>query len=235
MIKISFEVQEINYEKCFESLIPQVTEECRSKTEPDELEKLIARLGDDAVPVVEKLIGFLDTDTRDQIIVWLLEDQQDMIVSSANAAMKELLGGDAIVIGAIYALDEPGTKISLRAVQVKTDSKQLVESPALTGVAGGAAKLAFRIAKAETIEKDAVKLLSSELIKPKLISILSDSLREAGLYLTLSDIVITEDSGNEKIPRMTDPEKDEGLLPDAIEDKIIDALVSWMKETVRPV
>jgi len=59
---------------------------------------------------------------------------------------------------------------------------------------------------------------------------LTDSLRESGLYLTLSNVVIEEDSGNEEIPRMMDPEKDEGLLPDAIEDKIIDALVAWLKE-----
>lgn len=230
MIKISFEVQEINYEKSFESLIKQLAEECRANPEPTELEKLIVRLGDDTVPLVEKLLGYLDTDTRDQMIVWLLETLHDDLVSSANTAMHDLLGGDAIVIGALYALDKPGPKISLHAVQVKTDSKQLVESPALTGLVGGAAKLAFRIAKAETIEKEAVKLLSSDLVKPKLISVLSDSLREAGLHLTLSDVVITEDSGTEEIPRMMDPDKDEGLLPDAIEDKIIDALVAWLKE-----
>lgn len=230
MIKISFEVQEINYEKSFESLIPQLTEGCKANPEPTEMEKLIVRLGDDTVPLVKKLLGFLDTDTRDQIIVWLLESLHDDLVSSANAAMREMLGGDAIVIGALYALDKPGPKISLHAVQVKTDSKQLIDSPALTGITGGAAKLAFRIAKAETIEKEAVKLLSSDMIKPKIISVMSDSLREAGLHLTLSDIVITEDPGTEKIPRMLDPNKDEGMLPDALEDKIIDALVAWLKE-----
>ena len=230
MIRISFEVQEIDYEKCFASLIPQLTEECRANDAPTEIEKLIVRLGDDTVPLVEKLLRFLDTDTRDQIIVWLLEDQRDTIVSSVNKAMHDYLGGDAVVIGTLYAQDKPGTQIALHAVQVKTDSKQLVESPALTGFAGGAAKLAFRIAKAETIEKEVVELLSSGFVKPKLITMLSDSLREAGLHLTLSDVVITEDSGEEEIPRMMDPEKDEGLIPDAIEDKIIDALVAWLRE-----
>lgn len=232
MLKICFEVQKIDYVKCFESLIPKLTEECKSKTNPTEVEKLLVKLGDDTVSIVGKLLGFLDTDTRDQIIVWLLEDQQDPIVSSANAAIQEMLGVDAFVIGALYALDKPGPKISLNAVQIKTDSKKLVESPALTGVAGGAAKLAFRIAKAETIENEAVKLLSSDFVKSRLISILSDSLCEAGLHITLNDIVIAEDSENEKIPRMTDPEKDEGLIPDAIEDRIIDALVSWLKESL---
>ncbi len=229
MIKISFEIREINYEKSFESLISQLTEECRSKTDPTELEKLIARLGDDTALLVNKLLGYLDTDTRDRIIVWLLEDQRDEIVSSLNKAMHDYLGGDAVVIGTVYAQDQPGPKIALHAAQVKTDSKQLIESPALTGIAGGAAKLAFRIAKAETIEKEAVELLSSGFIKPKLITMLSDGLREAGLHITLNDVVITEDSGNEEIPRMMDPEKDEGLIPDAIEDKIIDAFVAWLR------
>ena len=232
MINISFVVQKINYEKCFENLIRQLVEECRSNTDPTEIDKLVARLGDDTVPVVEKLLGFLDADTRDDIIVWILEKQQDLIVSSANKALHDLLGGDAVVIGTIYARNHPGTKISLHAGQVKTDSKQLIDSPVLTGLTGGVAKLAFMLSDAETIEKEGVKLLSSDYVKSKLISTLSDSLLKAGVYITLSDIVIKEDSGKEKIERMADPEKDEGLLPDAIEDRIIDALVAWLKHTV---
>ncbi len=230
MIRISFEVGSIDYEKSFESLITQLTEECRKNPAPTEIEKLIVRLGDDTVPLVNKLLGFLDTDARDQIIVWLLEDLQDDLIRSANESLHQLLGGDGVVIGALYALDQPGPKISLQAAGVRMDFKQLAESPALTGLAGGAAKLAFRIAKSETIEREGIKLLTSDLVKPKFISILSDSLREAGLHLTLSDVIITEDDGTAEMPRMKDPEKDEGLLPDAIEDKIIDALVAWLKE-----
>lgn len=233
MIKISIEVQEINYEKTFESLITQLIGECRKKEDPNEIEKLITRLGGDTIQVVNKLVGLLDTDTRDQIIVWLLESQREMIVSSANKAMHDLLGGDAIVIGDLYAQDKPGTQISLHAVRVKTDSKQLIESPALTGIGGGVAKLAFMLTKAETIEKEVVSLLSSEYIKPQIISTLSDSLREAGLHLAISDIEVKEDSGDEEIPRMMDPEKDEGLLPDVIEDKIIDAVAAWLREMLK--
>ena len=229
MVKISIEVKEINYEKSFDSLITQLIKECRAKADPTEIEKLITRLGGDTIQVANKLIGFLDTDTRDQIIVWLLESQHDTIVSSVNEAMHDMLGGDAVVIGALYAQDEPGPKISLHAARVKTDSKQLVESPALTGIVGGAAKLVFSLTDPKTIEKEAIKLLSSDYVKPKLISMLSDSLHEAGLYITLKDIVISEDSGKEAIPRMMDPEKDEGLLPDVLEDKIIDAFVAWLR------
>ena len=232
MVKISFEVKEINYEKSFESLITQLIGECRKKADPTELEKLITRLGGDTIQVVNKLIGFMDTDTRDQIIVWLIESRQDIIISSLNKAMHDALGGDAFVIGALYAQDEPGTKISLHADRVKIDTKQLVESPALTGLAGGAAKLIFSLAKSETIEKEGIKLLSSDYVKPEIVSALSKSLLEAGLHLTLSDVVIAEDSGKDEIPRMMDPEKDEGLIPDAIEDKIIDAVVAWLRAII---
>lgn len=230
MLRISFEVWRIDYEKIFESMLPQLTEECRSKTEQNELEKLVDRLGDDTVPLMKKLIGYLDTDTRDQIVVWVIESMRDNLVSTVNKAMHDMLGGDAVVIGDLYAQDEPGTRISLHAVQVKIDSGKLAESPALTGFTGGLAKLILRLSEPEALEKAAIELLTSEYVKPKIISAMTDGLREAGLNITMFDLKIMEDPGDVKVPRMMDPEKDEGLLPDDIEDKIIDALVAWLKE-----
>jgi hypothetical protein len=231
MIKIRIDVKDINYEKCFETLIPQLTADCKTKADPELFDKLIIKLGDDIIPVVEKLLGFVDTDTRDKIIVWLVEDQQETIVSALNKALHDTLGSDAIVIGSLYAEDKPGAKIALHAARVKTDSTKLDESPVLTGIGGGLAKFVFSVTDADTIEKGAVKLLSSDYVKPKIVSALSDSLHKAGLHLTISDIVIQEDSGKGKIPCIMDPEKEEGRLPAAIEDKVIDALVAWLKET----
>ena len=233
MIKISLEVQEINYEKCFENLIPQLTKDFKSSTDPTEIDKLIIRLGDDLVPVVNRLVGFLDTDTRDQIIVWMVEEMQDTIVDPVNKALHDYLGVDAVIIGTLYAQDQPGTRISLHAGQVRTDSTQLTDSPALTGIIGGIAKFAFMFSDPGAVEKDVINLLSSEYVKPKIISTLSDGLHKAGLQVTVSDILVSEDTGKGKIPRMKDPEKDEGLLPDVIEDKIIDALVAWLKGTLK--
>lgn len=233
MIKISLEVQEINYEKCFENLIPQLTKDFKSSTDPTEIDKLIIRLGNDLVPVVNRLVGFLDTDTRDQIIVWMVEEMQDTIVDSVNKALHDYLGVDAVIIGTLYAQDQPGTRISLHAGQVRTDSTQLTDSPALTGIIGGIAKFAFMFSDPGAVEKDVINLLSSEYVKPKIISTLSDGLHKAGLQVTVSDILVSEDTGKGKIPRMKDPEKDEGLLPDVIEDKIIDALVAWLKGSLK--
>ena len=231
MIKISFKMKAIDYEKSFESLLPQLTEDCKSRAEdPTTLDKFIIKLGDDFVPVVNKLISYLDTDTRDQIVVWLIEELEEMIVGTLNKALVDMLGADAIVIGNIYALDEPGAKISLHAARIKTDSKKLADSPALTGFTGGLAKMIFSLTDPDTIETEAVGLLSSDYVKSQLITTLSDSLHEAGVHITLSDIVISQYSGEEEIPRIADPGEDEGHLPAAIEDPIIDALVEWLKQ-----
>ncbi|HAE44900.1 MAG TPA: hypothetical protein DCG37_04795 [Lachnospiraceae bacterium] len=163
----------------------------------------------------------------------MVEEMQDTIVDSVNKALHDYLGVDAVIIGTLYAQDQPGTRISLHAGQVRTDSTQLTDSPALTGIIGGIAKFAFMFSDPGAVEKDVINLLSSEYVKPKIISTLSDGLHKAGLQVTVSDILVSEDTGKGKIPRMKDPEKDEGLLPDVIEDKIIDALVAWLKGTLK--
>lgn len=232
MLAIRLEVAEINYEKCFENLIPRMVEDCESQSDLTEVEKLLLRLGSDAVPVIKKMLRYLDTDTRDQIFVWLLEGFQDMFVNTANKQMQEQFAGDAIVIGGFYAEDQPGPGITLYAAQVRIDFEKLVNSPALGGVIGGAAKLALRISKPEKLEKKGIRLLSSDLVKPLFISALSDSLEKAGLILAIGDVELVDDSDIVLPPPMMDPSKDEGLIPDEIEDRILDGIAAWLKDSL---
>lgn len=228
---IRFEVQDINYEECFRNLIPQMISRTKGQPNLSEPEKLLIRLGDDAVPVLLKLLSYFDTDTRDQLFVWLLGDNQDMFISTANTEMKEMFGGDAIVIGGLYAQDLPGPGIMLYATQVDIDYKQLVASPMFSGVLGGAAKIALKLASPETVEKTGIKLLSSNLVKPVFISTLSDSLQKAGLILALGDVELMDDTGMD-LPTPKTSSKEEGLLPDAIEDQILDAVAAWLKDSI---
>ena len=229
---IRLDVQEISYEKCFENLIPEMIEGCNSQTELSELEKLLVRLGSDAVPVLQKLLRYFDTDARDQLLIWLLEECQDMFVSTANTRMAEMFSGNAIAIGGLYGQDQPGPSITLYVAKVKIDYKKLFDSPMFSGVLGGAGKIALQISKPETLEKTGIKLLSSDVVKPKFISILSDSLQRTGLFLTIGDIDLMEDSGIDLPAPTKDPAKDEGLLPDAIEDQILDAIAAWLKDSL---
>ena len=230
---IRFYVKEIDYEKCVENLIPQMIEDCQGKSNLSELEKLLVKLGDDAVPVMMKLLRYFDTDARDQLFAWILEDQQDMFVSTANKEIGKIFSEGTIVIGGFCAKDTPGPEITLFATDVKIDYEQLVESPALGGgLLGGAAKVAYQLSGPASFEKNGIKLLSSDLVKPMLMTTLSDSLEEAGLALTLGDVELLDDHVVDLPAPMVEPGKDEGLLPDAIEDRILDAVAGWLRDSL---
>ena len=231
MLKIRLDIEYINYEKCAENLIPQLVEEMKSKTNTSELEKLFIALGADAVLLSKKLLQYLDTDVRDQILVWLLDEFGADFVVEINDYLTKVFPGHAIIIGGLSAEDYPGTRITLYATQVQIDYEQLLKSPIFSGnVLGGAAKLAFHMASPETIEKQGINILSSDKIRPKLVSLISESLQKSGLMLELRDLELQEDT-SKRLPGQTHEKKD--ILPDYIEDPIIEALAAFLKCTVQ--
>ncbi len=229
---IRLHVQEINYERCFENLLPRIIEDFRRKADRSELEKLLVRLGSDAVPVMKKMLRYFNTDARDQLFLWLLEENQEAFVGTANEQLAKKFEGDAIVIGGLCGRDLPGPEMALYAADVNIDVEQLINGPVLGGVLGGAAKMALMISSPAKLEKKGIKLLSSDLVKPALLSILSDSLEGAGLILTLGDVELMDDGAADLPAPMVEPGKDEGLLPDEIEDRIIDAIAEWLRNSV---
>lgn len=231
MIKAIVEVERIDYERSVENLLPLFVQKCASEEKPSELDKFIARLGPDAVPVAKRIIGYLKPGARDQIIIALLEPQADRLVPTANALLEELLGGKAVEIGGFEMEDLPGPKLSLRATQIRIDTEALANSPLLSGsMLGSAARLALQMASPATIEKQAIRLLDSDWVKPKLLSALSEAVQKLGLIVSLRDLTIREDTDTGS---PAGEKKDEGLLPDAVEDQLIDAVIAWMKETVK--
>ena len=231
MLKIRLDIEYINYEKCSENLIPQLVEEMKSKTNTSELEKLFIALGADAVLLAKKLLHYLDTDVRDQILVWLLDEFGADFVVEINDYLTKIFPGQAIVIGGLSAEDYPGTRITLYATQVKINYEQLLKSPVFSGnVLGGAAKLAFHMANPGIIEKQGINILSSEKIKSKLVPVISESLQKAGLMLELRDLELQEDI-SERLAGKTHEKKD--ILPDNIEEPIIEALAAFLKCTVQ--
>ena len=174
MIKAIVEVERIDYERCIENLLPRFVQKCASKESPSELDKFVARLDKDAVPVVKKIIRYLDQNARDQIIIALIEPHGDRLVQTANALLEDMLGGKAVVVGGFDMKDLPGPRMTLRATQVRIDYAELANSPLFSGgILGSAAKLALQMASPATIEKQAINILGSDFVKPKLISALS--------------------------------------------------------------
>ena len=230
MLKIRLDIEKIDYEKCLETLLTQMVNDSRTKTRLTELDKLLIQLGDVAVPVTNKLLGYLDPDVRDQILVWLLDEYQDQIITEANSYLEKMFPGNAIVIGGLSAEDFPGPRITFSATQVRINFEQLISSTAFSDTnLGGAAKFALHMAGPETIEKQGINILSSGMIRPRFVSIISDSLHKAGLNITLRDIELKQDSPDQ--PPRPVPEYD-GILPDSIEDPIIESIAAWLKSTV---
>ena len=86
------------------------------------------------------------------------------------------------------------------------------------------------MANPETIEKQGIHILSSDKIRPRLVSLISESLRKSGLMLELRDLELQEDT-SKWLPGQTHEKKD--ILPDYIEDPIIEALAAFLKCTVQ--
>ena len=228
MVNILFEVGYVDYEGSIENLLPHFVEKCKANKEPTELDKFVIKLGPDAVPIAKKIMKYIDQTTRDQLIITLIKPNQDRLIQVVNDRLEEMLGGKIVVIGGFTGEDLPGPRMILGATGVKIDYEKLVKSPLLSGnVFGNAVKFAVQIAGPAAIEKQAINILASDLVKPKILSALSDALQKMGLIVTLQNMTIREETGEYR-PDAAD--NDEGYIPDAVEDQLMDAVIAWMKD-----
>lgn len=244
MLSIRLEIDQIDYEKSLGNLLPPVVEKCRAKSSPSEPEKLLRRLGPDAVPVAQKLLGYLGDKGRDAVIVWLVEDRREDLTAAANRYLEEALPGGVIRIGGLRAEDRPGPRLGVLAYGVRIDYAALLKSPLVeSGVASlgndnpflkGAAKFALQMGakmSPETLEKQGIALLSSDAVKAKLLTGLSEGLEKMGLVVRFRDMALKTDDAAP--PAQPKPAGDQGLIPDAIEDFLLDALCALLRDTVK--
>ena len=240
MINIRFDVERVDYEKSIEGLMPAVQGWVSGSEKMQELEKLLNKLGKDAVPVLKKLFGYLKTDVKDEILIWLLQSHKDQLKDSANSYLEEAMKGKTMQIGSLSAENKPGAQMVLRATRVQVDYAQLLKSPLIEesagklggGLLGGAVSIAAQLGSKmspETLEKQGIALLGNEKIKTKILSTFQDGLEKAGLYVTFRDMAVEPDVPKEKL---TDSAEKHGLIPDAFEDGLLDGLAAWLKATV---
>ena len=241
MLNIRLEIEQIDYERSLEQLLPKAVAACAAKDSPGELDKFLAKLGSDAVPVVKRLLGYLDVAVRDEIVVWLIDTHAGELAAAANGYLTGLIPG-AIQIGGFCAEDQEGSRLALMALQVKADYAALLGSPTLKasinqlGALKGPAKLVMQMGTnmpPERLEKHGIALLSSEHVKPKLLKALSDALGNAGLAVTFCDMLL-ETSDVIQLPDRIEESaaKQKGLIPDAFEEALMDAVVAWLRDTI---
>ena len=245
MVTIRLEIERIDYEKSIELLLPQVIDRCSKAKEPGELEKFIAKLGSDAVPVTKKLLGYLADTVKDEIIVWLADVHREKLVKASNQALEGLCAGKAICIGDLSAVDRPGPRLAIQASEVSIDYPALLKSPLMEsaidqiGADGSIKKGAARVAvdlgsriNLENLEKRAVTLLTTERVKGKLLTALSEALIKIGLVVAFRDLILWTDAAPALYNESDTSLKDEGLFPDSFEDPLMDALCAYLKDSL---
>ena len=228
MLTIRLDIERIDYEKSVGNLLPKLHEQIKKKKAPSDWERLVLLLDKDAAPAARKLLGYMPVAEKDALIVWLVSSHQAQYADAATEHAADILGKNAVKIGAFQAKDLPGTRIELQARQVEIDYQALLGSPVLgDGIASGAAKVALQMMSPSAMEKQGMALLNSELVKPKLLSTLSDGLRKSGLVVTLRDLELRTETDTFK-PQT----EEEATVPESIRTSLIQAIAGWMKEAL---
>ncbi|MBR1758000.1 MAG: hypothetical protein IJ744_04625 [Lachnospiraceae bacterium] len=198
MLKIHLQIEKIDYETCMEELLPKLMESWSKKQTPSDLENFVLQLGANAVPAAKSVLSYMDVDQRDQIMVRMIGKHEEKLTEKANRSLEKRIPG-AVKIGGLLAEDQEGAKVGLTARDVSVDYAKLLEAPAIKnaveqmGLLKGPAKLALQMGanlSPDVMEKMGVTLLNSEAVKPKLLGVLSDALAQAGLAVTLSDLMV---------------------------------------------
>ena len=117
MLNIRLEIEQIDYEKSVEQLLPKAVAASAAKKTPGKLDRFLVRLGSDAVPVAKQLLRYLDVTVRDELVVWLISTHAQKLTESANGYLNELMPG-ALRIGGFCAEDQAGPRLALMALQV---------------------------------------------------------------------------------------------------------------------
>ena len=239
MINITLKIARIDYDKSVETLLPQLVKEAAAKENPNGLEQFLVKLGRDTVPVVRKMLGYMDDSLKDGLVVWVTENQQPRIAETVNQQLAGVLGDSVMKIGALFAEDRPGTELALYASRIETDYAALLDSPLASSALGqmsggglmkGAAKFALSMASKaspDALEKQAISLLTSDRVKPKILGVMSDSLKKIGLEAELGDMTV------QSVNVTALPMRSEKKFPPELKDKLMDSAAALLRDNLK--
>ena len=235
MIGITLDVERIDYDKSVEGLLPSVLGWIAGNEKLREADKFVKKLGPDAVPVVKKLLGYLDGDTKDEIIVWLLSRHREQLTRSAAEYLDGVFPG-VFRIGEFSAENKPGSRLIFRADRVEVHYASLLDSPLVSdrlgdpglGLLKGAAKLLTFLPQ-DKLEEQGIALLQAEPVRTKILSALQAGFEKAGLYAEIRSMTVKTGEVFSPPPAA---EPEDGLIPDAFEDALFDGVAAWLRGTL---
>lgn len=238
MLDIRLEIGQINYHRCVEAMLPPLVEHCAEKENPNELDRFLAGLGSDAVPAACVVLDSMNTDEKDKMVIWLIMSHEERLRNATNRHLATFFGGPLVRIGRFIAIDQPGTRMTLLASRVKIDYAALLDSPLVTdgieriggdnGILKGAAKMMLsmgRLMSPEGLEKQGLSLLNSRRIKEKLLSAITDGLKQAGLDITLQDLV-----AETSMPEQISQTMQAAQIPAGYEQALMDKMTAQVRK-----
>ncbi len=255
MISGTIVISNIEYEKCFRSFFPDVVRKIDTIENPGTGIRFINKMGDDLLPLMLEILNYISDEEKEKLLLGMIDLFQEPMCKALNRFLGNQEAGSAIHIGRISTLkEEGGENLFLVITGVSIDYSALVKTslvnqnidaymdnlPKRTVPGGsrffkGAAKLALRAgAKVapEEMERKGIALLSRPDIKEKVICIISKELEKAGLYLTVQDFSLKEDTDTEEEPDKirTADDPDKGFkLPEEMEEILLNGGVRYLK------
>lgn len=239
-VDIRLDIAQLDHQACVRALLPRLVEHCAAKAQPNELDRFLARLGPDAANAACALLDDMSVDARDRMIVWLVSAHEERMRNSANRRLGALLGDNVVRIGRFCAVDRPGSRLMMQASDVAVDWQALLKSPVVgegidrlggeNSILKGAAKLVIQMGShlsGESLERQGISLFNTERVKRRLTDVLQDALRQEGLDVTIEALTV-ERSGAAPLP--VQATADEGMIPDAFEDELLDALAKQVRK-----
>ena len=242
MLDICLTLARIDFERSADALFPTLRRKIAGKGKLRELSRLLDKLGDDAGPVLKKLLTYLDGNAKNEMFVWYVSSHGEKLRGTVNRALEKLLSVSAVNVGAVSAEKLPGGQTALLASAVEIDYPALFTSPFVDAnleklgreslLLKSAARFAVSVGSRmspESLEKQGLALLSSEKVRGRLLGVLQEALEKFGLYVEFQGMELRPGCGL-PLPADLSDAGDEGLIPDAFEEALLDALAAWLRD-----
>lgn len=257
MISGTIVISDIEYEKCFRSLFPALVRKIDAMENPGTAFRFMTKMGDDLLPVMLKIMDHISNEEKEKLLLGMIDLFQEPICTSLNRFLSNQEAGRGIRIGRIGALKEEGgenlflviTGVSIDyGLLVKTNLvnqnidaymdnltrwKWLGESSFLKGTAKLALRAGAKIVP-EEMERKGMELLNRPDIKKRVMCLIPEGLEKAGLYLTVQDFSLKEDTVKEEpdTVRIEEDSKAGFKLPEEMEEILLNGVVAYLKATV---
>lgn len=220
MIAVNAKIVKIDYEKTFRQLFPILKEKLAAMDSRNMLLRLFQKLDDAALPVLLGIMGSLQENTKNELLVSCINAYSVRLRDMLNQQMLRHPYGKYLHAGAISGARE-GKTLQLWIGQIQVDYKGLVRDN-IPGALGGIASVFV----GNKLENMALELLWTDESRQKLTELATSALVQYGFAIELAEIQMVQD-----FKESNDAIELEGHLEltAEMEEDILDALAAALR------